>query len=142
MVLTELVHIIRQEAGMGKRKLQEALTLGSSVKRLEDGEDLWEEDDEVGEGGLEDSEGGDGAAGVFSSARSSSARRPMNGSSAGMAGAAPLRRQRGSSSGLLKWQRAARWFWGGDERQRRGRPRSRRFGEEEEGRAVYKGLYP
>jgi hypothetical protein len=38
---------------------QEALTLGSSVKRLEDGEDLREEDDEVGEG----------AADVSSSAR-------------------------------------------------------------------------
>jgi hypothetical protein len=53
---------------MGKRK-QEALTLGSSVKRLEDGEDLREEDDEVGEGGLEDSEGREGAADVSSSAR-------------------------------------------------------------------------
>jgi hypothetical protein len=96
---------------MGKRK-QEALTLGSSVKRLEDGEDLREEDDEVGEGGLEDSEGREGAADVSSSARLllcallldlhvSSSARLVSGDGGGGSPAAPLRRQRGSSSGLL-----------------------------------------
>jgi hypothetical protein len=94
---------------MGKRKLQEALTLGSSVKRLEDSEDLREETTRSGKAGWWTARVGKARPTSpplhgSSSARSSSARHPMNGSSAGMAGAAPLRRQRGSSSGLLKWR--------------------------------------